>query len=203
MREAAREEQRRILEGRLREAKTLEKGQRQLFDEDVARFVEAVGRFFSSVAPYLPKTVGGAADEPHLPGGVLFAENPALKLERLPAGAASVTMRLRGPLRFRFAGLEMAVVGSGQTLSLVAGDEQRPLEPRMLLGVGRQEIVAFAEGGYLHFKRLNEARSFAALTAEAFAVLCCVRPTATCWSSFSRRPPDSRYENHKEPCGRR
>jgi hypothetical protein len=48
---------------------------------------------------HLPARVGGRAPGPRLMGGVLFAVNPALRWEKVPAGAEAVTLRITGPVR--------------------------------------------------------------------------------------------------------
>lgn len=168
--EEEREAQRRELEFRLEEARTLERTQRQLFEADMQAFAQAADRLFEQLAVYLPERVGGQANEPRLPGGVLFAVNPALTLETIPPRATSLTVRVKGPLRFKFAGSDVAIMGAAGALSLYTPDEERPLLSKMEVRLGRKRMFVFNEGTYVHLQLEDEMRSLAALLAEALAL---------------------------------
>ncbi len=172
--EPMRDEERRLrrseLEARIAQALAFEKSQKSLFDKDVKSFSQAVKRFFDQLTSYLPEHVGGHASEPQLPGGVLFAENPALRLETVPSNSSSLTLHLKGPMRFDFAGAKMGIMGSAGAWSLHAGSEGIPLESKLSLNLGQKRILAFSEGNYVHLRLQDEQRSLAGLVAEALAV---------------------------------
>jgi hypothetical protein len=171
LREGEREARRRELESRLAAARAYERTQRKLFDNDVKRYRQAVEGLFSHLGAYLPRRVGGLAGEPQLPGGVLFAVNPGLRLEAVPRQADALTLRLKGPLRFQFAGSELAVTSSEQAgANLFVGSEAHSVESRQDIKVGRKRLVAFYESGYLHLRSLDTSRSLAALVDEALFV---------------------------------
>lgn len=170
MREEQRHAERRRLEERLQAARAFERSQRQLFDKDVQAFRHAVDVFFDQLAVYLPERIGGRAGEPRLPGGVLFAENAALRIERVPRDAMFLTLRLKGPLRFKFAGLDLAIMGSGRALSLYVGDTERVLEPRLEIAVDRRRLLVFREDPYVHLRIQDESRSLATLVTEVLVV---------------------------------
>ena len=169
LREEQRQQQRAVLTERLRITTAFEKQQRDTFQQDVQGFSNAAHSFFSRLERHLPERAGGAAGEPHLRGGVLFAVNPALRAESVAADATSATVHLKGPTRLVLAGLELAVSG-GRTPSLYLNGQDHLLQPRLRLTFDNTTVVAIHEGAYLHLKVRDEARSLAALTAEALAV---------------------------------
>ena len=169
LREEQRQLQRNTLLERLRIATAFEKQQRDTFQQDVQSFSSAAHSFFNRLERHLPGKAGGAAGEPQLRGGVLFAVNPALRAPSVAAGATSVTVRLKGPTRFFLAGLELAVSG-GRAPSLYLNGQDHLLQPRLRLTFDNTTVVALYESAYLHLSVRDEARSLAALTAEALAV---------------------------------
>lgn len=165
-----RRRQREGIEQRLQQVLAHERNLRAMFAQDVARFEGLVEAFFDAVAQYLPRSVGGEASPPRLDGGVLFAENPALRLRQVPPGATALTVHLRGPVRFSLDGVEVAVGGAPPQLSLFVDGEEHLLQPRLSVEVGQRRLVAFHEGAYLHVKLYDEARSLALRAAEALAI---------------------------------
>lgn len=168
--EAQRLQQRRALERRLAETLSWEREQRQLLRRDVLRYGDLVRAFFDRLADHLPTSVGGRASGPQLIGGVLFGVNPALRIERVPAGAESLTVRLLGPTRFTLGEVDFGVVGSGNRRVVYVGDEEYPLSPRLALEFAGRRVTVFHEGDYLHVKVKDEGRSLAAVVAEALTV---------------------------------
>ena len=166
-----REKQRHELEGRLQGALAFERTQEAMFRRDVEAFSEAAGRFFEPLAAYLPERVGGNADEAGLPGGVLFAQRPDLRIDKVPITAQTLTLHLKGPVRFSMGGTPLAVVGTGPSLSLFANGREVPLTPRFTVDLGRQKILGFREDAYVHLRVQDEARSLAALLAEGLTAL--------------------------------
>jgi hypothetical protein len=162
---------RRELEKRLAETLAFERNQRQLFQHDVLQFTDLVHAFFERLADYLPTSVGGRASGPQLEGGVLFAVNPALRWETVPPGATALTVRLVGPLRFELAGHDIAVMGAGPSRSLFVGEQEVPLQGRLVLDLGRSKLSVFSESDYVHFRYRDEGRSLAVRLAEALVVL--------------------------------
>ncbi len=171
--EPLREEQKRAqhqtLSERLRITTAFERQQRAAFQQDVQGFSGAAHSFFNRLERYLPGRVGGVAGEPQLSGGVLFAVNPALRVNSVAADASAVTVHLKGPTRFVLAGLELAVTG-GRTPSVYVGGQDHLLQPRLRLRAAGKAVVVTHDNGYLHFKVQGEARPLAAVTAEALAV---------------------------------
>jgi hypothetical protein len=168
--EPQKQQEMRLLEQRLKGTLAFERSQRQLRERDIESYRQAVDTFFGHLAPHLPARIGGEAGEPRLMGGVLFAENPALRLDRISASADSLTLRLRGPLRFKFAGLALAITGASPAWSLFVADQEQPLEQRAGLHLGRKRLLLFREDDYLHLELRDETRSLAVLVTEALAV---------------------------------
>ena len=171
MREEQRRAQKQALKERLRMTTAYERQQRETFQQDVQRFTTAVHVFFDHLERYLPARVGGEAGDPQLHGGILFAVNPALRIEMVARDASAVTVRLKGPTRFTLGGLELAITGSARAQSLFIGGQEYPLQPRLKISTGRHAVVAVQEGQYLYLNVVDEARSLAALSAEALCVL--------------------------------
>ena len=162
--------QRKHLEQRLAETLAHERSQRQMFQRDTHRFGEMIHGFFERLADHLPTTFGGKGTGPQLPGAVLFGVNPGLRVERVPAGAEAITVRLLGPLRFAIGGIDLAVTGAGQSWSLFVGDEEHPLQDSMKLNVNGATIGVYHEGSYVHVRVSSGNRSLASLMAEAVVV---------------------------------
>jgi hypothetical protein len=163
--------QRRQLEERLQQVLAFERNQRQMFHQDVARFEALVDAFFERLARYLPRTVGGEAGAPRLPGGVLFAVNPALRIDSVEPHLTSVSVRLKGPTRLRLAGLEVSVSGPGAGCKLYLRGEEHKLAGELAVNLERKWLYAFVEGEYLHLKVEDEARSVVVRVAEAAVVV--------------------------------
>lgn len=159
------------LEHQLAERQALERQQRQLFQRDVLRFTELVQLFFDRLAKILPRRYGGQADDPQLRTGVLFAVSPALRRESVPPEAEAVTLRLKGPVRFTFLGMETVVGVDGDRRRVHVGGEAVQLEGQDEIEVGGHPIEAFLEGDYLHLRHRGGGRSLAARAAEAAAIL--------------------------------
>lgn len=168
--EAEKQSQMNALEQRLRQALLLERQQREAFQQDVRRFTQVAEEFFDWLGRHLPVRAGGEAGEPRLAGGVLFAENPALRLAKVSPDARAVTVRLKGPTRFVLGGLELAVTGSGRALSLSVLGQSYPLQPRLKLELEGHAVLALFEPPYLHLQVASTGRPLASLLAEALAV---------------------------------
>ncbi len=168
--EAQRSVLRNDLEARLNEALSFERQQRQSFQRDAERNVEAIRLLFERLEPNLPARVGGGAAPRRLAGGVLFAVSPALRWERVPRGAEALTLRMVGPVRFTLGGHVIAVMGSGDSRTLFVNDEAHPLEASMVVPVGRGEVRVDREGEYVHVRWRDGGRSVAARLAEALVV---------------------------------
>lgn len=171
LREDEREQQRRRLQERLRSARAYERTQRELFEKDVQMFRQAVDGFFDQLSSCLPRRVGGLASEPQLPGGVLFAVNPGLRLESTPKGAMTLTVNVKGPVRLAFGGEELALTRSGEAIGLYVGGQEHTLDLRLDVRTRRKRLLAFREGCYVHLRLMDDSRSLAALTAEALLVI--------------------------------
>lgn len=159
------------LEQQLAERQALERQQRQLFQRDVLRFSELVQVFFDRLARIMPRSHGGHADEPQLPGGVLFAVSPTLRRESVAPEADAVTLRLKGPVRFTFLGRETVVGADGDRRRLHVGADAVQLDGQDEVELAGQPVEAFLEGNYLHLRQRHTGRSLAARTAEAAALL--------------------------------
>jgi hypothetical protein len=171
LRDEERLSQRRQLEERLQRVLAFERNQRQMFYQDVSRFTALVDAFFDRLGRYLPRAIGGEAGSPQLPGGVLFAVNPALRIDVVAPHSTAATVRLKGPARLRLAGLEIALSGPGGAMKLYVRGEEFDLAGELAVNLERRWLYAFAEGEYLHLKVEDEARSIAVRVAEAAAVL--------------------------------
>jgi hypothetical protein len=158
------------LEARLNGALAFERQQRQSFQRDAERNVEAIRMLFERLEPHLPARVGGGAQPKRLGGGVLFAVSPALRWERVPRGAEALTLRLVGPVRFTLGGHAIAVMGTGDSRTLFVDEAAHPLETTMVVPAGRGEVRIDREGEYVHVRWRDSGRSVAARLAEALVV---------------------------------
>ena len=178
--EGERAAQRSALEVRLQAALERERAQRSLFERDVAAFARAAELFFGQLEQHLPKRVGGEMDEPRLAGGVLFAENSALNLTSVARSAATLSVRLKGPVRFSLAGLDVAVIGAADAWTLVLEGQERSLTQGVRakglhLEVMNKRVAAFLEEDYLYLEVREDVRSLPTLVAEALAVYTTLR----------------------------
>ena len=171
MRDEERLTQRRQLEERLQRVLAYERHQRQVFHQDVERFTSLADAFFERLARYLPKAVGGLAGTPRLPGGVLFAVNPALRVDNIEPHVSAATLRLKGPTRLWVGGMEVSISGNGTGQKLFLRGEEHPLADELAVAFERKWLHTFKEGDYLHLKVEDEGRSTAARVAEAAVVL--------------------------------
>ena len=171
MRDEERLVQRRQLEERLQRVLAYERHQRQVFHQDVDRFTALTDAFFERLGKYLPRSVGGQAGTPRLPGGVLFAVNPALSVDHVEPHVSAATIRLKGPTRLRVGGLEVSISGNGSGQKLFLRGEEHPLADELAIACDRKWLHAFREGDYLHLKIEDEGRSVAVRVAEAAVVL--------------------------------
>jgi hypothetical protein len=171
LREQERALKRQELEDRLRLATANERKNREFFIKEVQFFTTLMEDFFSKLEPYLSSRVGGRSSDPQLMGGVLFAENAALNLNSVSKEAKSVTVKLKGPVRFSLSGVDIAVMGSKEAQSLFIAGREIPLEEKQILDLGRYKINTFYTSGYLHLRLQEERRSLAALASEALAIL--------------------------------
>jgi hypothetical protein len=154
------------IDTRLAEALAFERHQRQTFLRDVAHGVAAATAVIERLERHLPARVGGRAPGPRLSGGVLFAVNPALRWEKVPAGAAAVTLRVTGPVRFTIGGHEVAVMGSGASRTFFVDERPHELQPHLDLRLDRGRLLVDVEGDYVHLRFRDEGRSLAARLAE-------------------------------------
>jgi hypothetical protein len=167
--DAERSIQRRRLDERLQAALAFERNQRELFIQDTAAFTALMNVFFEKVARFLPRGVGGQASGPQLQGGVLFAVNPLLRLDSVPAEAMQLTVNIKGPTRFHLAGQEISISGSAAERTIYLEGQEAQLVDTMSLALGHGKLVIFREGDYLHLKFEDHGRSLAVLVAEALA----------------------------------
>ena len=163
--------QRDVLERRLHETLEQERRQKELFFADVKRFSALAKAFFAQLQAFLPQYVGGQANDPGLKGGVLFAENPSLRIEAVPASARAVTVNMKGPLRFNLGGLELALTGAAGNRTLFVGEQEQPLLPEFKVGLQGRKLLGFLKGSYLHLQLKENERSLSQLLAEALSVL--------------------------------
>lgn len=170
MREDTKQEQQRRLEARLQQALELERSQRKFFEQNVAQYMEAVETFFDELEIHLPRRVGGRAEWPTLAGKVLFAENPAVRTDKVPTGAKSLTVKLKGPTRLKLSGVDIALLSSGRDWALYVENDEIRLESEMKLRVDPGRLLIFREKDYIHFEVRDEGLSLAALVAEALMV---------------------------------
>ncbi len=168
--DAERSAQRRVLEGRLQVAWERERSQRSMFERDSGAFAQAAEMLFGQLEQLLPKRVGGVVEEPRLPGGVLFAENSALNLTAIPRSATGLTLRLKGPMRFSLAGLDVALIGAPGAWTLVLEGAEHALAAALQLEVASKHVAAFLEEDYLYLEVRDTMRPLNALIAEALAV---------------------------------
>ena len=168
--EVERSAQRRVLEARLQAAWERERSQRSLFEQDSAAFAQAAEMLFAQLEQLLPKRIGGEMEEPRLPGGVLFAENSALNLTAIPRSATGLTLRLKGPMRFSLAGLDVALIGAPGAWTLVLEGAEHALAAALQLEVANKHIAVFLEEDYLYLEVNDTMRPLNALIAEALAV---------------------------------
>lgn len=171
LRDEERLSQRRQLEERLQRVLAFERHQRQLFHQDVANYTALVDAFFDRLAPYLPLAVGGQAGPPRLSAGVLFAVNPALRVDRPDERTPAVTARLKGSTRLKVAGLDVSISAVGTGWKLYVAGEERSLEEAAAVRYDRKWLYAFREGDYLHLKVEDEGRSVGVRVAEAGVLL--------------------------------
>ncbi len=171
MREDERSKQRLSLEQRLEQLQVKERQNREIFKQDVRRFCALMQSFFDRLEHYLPVSVGGKAKEPQLPMGVLFADDPVLRMSDVPAAATAVSLKLKGSLRFKLGGYDLAIVEEGGERALYVNDKDYLLRPRLKISVGDHRLFAFMEGDYLHLKLQDAARSLAVRVAEALAMM--------------------------------
>lgn len=164
------QQQRQQFEARLEEALELERTQRRMLQQDIQLFSQAADDFFDKLAAYLPRRVGGNADDPKLTGGVLFAENPALRIDDVPEDMPAVTVHLRGALRLMLAGVEVAIAKSPSGWTVYLGEHEKPLGEGAQIRFGRRRLLAYRVSDYAHLRIQDETRSLAALVAEALAV---------------------------------
>jgi len=165
--EAQRAALRRDIEARLSEALAFERQSRATFQRDVARNLEAVQALFERLARMLPARVGGSAPPPRLGGGVLLGVLPALRWERVPHDADTLTLNMSSPVRFTLGGHEVAVMGTGESRTLFVDERPHPLSRRATIQVGRGELRVDREGDYLHLRWDDGGRDLATRLAEA------------------------------------
>ena len=159
------------LERRLQLTLEQERKQRELFVADVKRFSLLTERFFTHLRAFLPSRVGGQADDPGLAGGVLFAENPALRIDSVAPSAQAVTVNMKGPLRFSLGGLELALTGASGNRALFVGEQEYALLPELKIDLLHRKLFGFLKGNYLHLRLVENERSLALVLAEALSVL--------------------------------
>jgi hypothetical protein len=158
------------LDKRLAEAQIFERHQREAFGRDVSRSLAAATAVAERLQRHLPARVGGRAAGARLQGGVLFALNPALRWEKVPAGVKAITLRFTGPVRFTLGGHEVAVMGTGTSRTFFVDERPYALEPHMDVRLDRGRLLVDVEGDYLHLRFRDEGRSLAARLAEGLAV---------------------------------
>ncbi|MEM6431046.1 MAG: hypothetical protein AAF708_17550 [Deinococcota bacterium] len=168
--EAIKREQREQFEARLKDALRHEQSQRELFEHDVALYKRAMNDFFDVLEGLLPQHVGGRHKTPQLAGGVLFAENPALRLDKVPPDAKSITMQLKGPTRFQLAGFDVAITGSVKGWHVLVKGTEKPLESPVTLDLEGARLYVFEKNNYVHAVIQHHDRPLQVLIAESLAV---------------------------------
>lgn len=171
IREDLKKEQQYKLEQRLAATLEQEKRVKELFDQDVKRFLQSAQTFFTRLEPYIPRRLGGLASDPSLPHGVLFAEMPALAIKTVPAEASSLNLRLTKPIRFRLMGHIIGISEVDKDAVLMIGKEEHPLKDHLKLELGQHHLYAFKHKDYIHLKFEDESRSLASRLAETMVVL--------------------------------
>lgn len=166
-----RQSRRQDLEARLRERQELERSQLSLLRRDQSRFASHIEAFFARLEQLLPRSVGGAAEEPQLNGGVLFAVSPALRKHDLSADVTALTVRTAGPVRLPFAGRDLVVTVHANERHLYVGTTEIPLDGDRVARIGDDEIETFVEGEYVHVRLRESGGSLAARVAAAATVL--------------------------------
>lgn len=169
--EAVKREQRQQFEARLKEALRQEKNQREMFNRDVQIYTRAMNDFFDMLEGLLPQRVGGRCKTPQLSGGVLFAENPALRLDSVPPDAKSVTLRLKGPTRFQLAGIDVAISGSARRgWHVLVKNREETLSSPTHIDLEGARLHVFEKNGYVHAVVQHHDRPLHTLIAESMAV---------------------------------
>lgn len=169
--EAIKREQRQQFEARLKEALRLEQNQREMFNRDVQTYTRAMNDFFDVLEGLLPQRVGGRCKTPQLNGGVLFAENPALRLDAVPPDAKSTTLQLKGPTRFQLAGIDIAISGSTQRgWRVLVKNREEPLSSPTHIDLEGARLHVFEKNGYVHAIVQHHDRPLHTLIAESMAV---------------------------------
>jgi len=169
--EAVKREQRQKFEDRLKEAMRHEKSQREMFNHDVQTYNQAMSDFFDVLEGLLPQRVGGRCKTPQLSGGVLFAANPALRIDTVPPEAKSVTLQLKGPTRFQLAGINIAISGAAQRgWHVLVKNREEPLSASTHIELEGARLHIFEKNGYAHAIVQHHDRPLHALIAESMAV---------------------------------
>lgn len=169
--EAIKREQRAQFEARLKETLRHEKSQRDMFNRDTQTYTRAMNDFFDVLEGLLPQRVGGRCKTPQLSGGVLFAENPALRLDNVPPDAKSVTLQLKGPSRFQLAGIDIAISGSaGRGWRVLVKNREEPLSSLTHIDLEGARLYVFEKNNYVHAVVQHHDRPLHALIAESMAV---------------------------------
>ncbi len=194
--EAVKREQRQQFEARLKDALRHEQSQRELFEHDVALYKRAMNDFFDILEGLLPQHVGGRHKTPQLAGGVLFAENPALRLDKVPPDAKSITMQLKGPTRVQLAGFDIAITGSVKGWHVLVKGTEKPLESPVTLDLDGARLYVFEKENYVHAVVQHHDRPLQVLIAESLAVYHVLRASqnrafATILATATGITPDS------------
>ena len=166
---------------RKRQLKVLDKRYRELRDFELAKndrenrekiyFSKVIRNYFSKLRTILFKSYGGNLDSPRLAGGVLFAKNPVLDANAIPVGAKAITVRIKGPMRFKLAGLELALMGSGNHMMIYLDGDEYPLEKQSRLSAKNKTLIALLEDSYLHLRLEDESFTLVEQLARGLVLL--------------------------------
>ncbi len=169
------------IEERKRQLVVLDKRFRQLREKEIRQskqkaneskyYSRAVRTFFGKIKTFVLKKYGGLADSPRLEGGVLFAKNPILKIDTISQEANAVTIRVRGPMRFKLAGIDMALMGSGKHMMIFVGDQDYPLKQQVNMNAMGKSILGLFENNYLHLRLSVESLSLSEQLARGLVLL--------------------------------
>ncbi len=171
LREEQLKQQKLELETRLHARLEQERQMKAMLDQDVKRFIQSAQMFFDRLDPFLPQRIGGEANDPSLPPGVLFAQNPALELKQIPKDSSALTVHLTQPVRFILSNNEIGLTRLEHGITLMLNHYEHPLIDHLKLDTGQQKLYAFLKEDYIHLKLQDESKSLASNIAEAMAIL--------------------------------
>ncbi len=166
-----RKRQLKVLDKRYRELRNIELSQVNQENKDKIYYSKVIRVFFAKLRSILFKSHGGDVDAPRLDGGVLFAKNPVLEVQSIAKSAKAITIRIKGPMRFTLAGLELALMGSGKHMMIYLENKEYPLEKENRLSAKNKTIIGLLEDSYLHLRLENESSTLVEQLARGLVLL--------------------------------